>query len=111
MKPWKYYSTPVQNPWRTLEDWNKLGIKGASKFEISSWLFQSDEKTISELRSLEAEFRRDACESLGIPEDTYNRLDPYDHVIGCPPNYEPPSERDYEEMFMYLYEKTQHHKP
>ena len=104
MKPWDYYSTPVEYPWVEGIDIENFRSQhdNPGNYMVTQWIWWHDDQTKAELSRLEQEFANDVCEELGITIDDYYRLDPYDAVIGCPENHEYPSPTQFEEMFLHV---------
>lgn len=106
MKPWDYYSTPKNHPWVNSEDIRKfkdtLPSGDDHRFIVSSWIWQRDEDTMSELYSLYGEFIDDMSREFGADRTVILDLDPYDNIIGCPENWESPGSKQYEEMYKFV---------
>lgn len=107
MKSWDYYSTPKNHPWISSEEIKEfkdtLPQDGEDyKFTVSSWIWQRDEDTMSELYSLYSEFIEDLSEEFKAPREVILDIDPYDAIIGCPENWEAPGSKEYEEMYGYV---------
>ena len=103
MRPWDYYSTP-SHPWvgsREIEEFRN-SLPDDNKFTVSSWIWQKDEETLSDLVHLYYEFIEDLSKEFGKTRDEILELDPYGEIIGFPENWEPPGSKSYRKMYEFV---------